>query len=263
MVIHLVCLCQLSFTNLNAGASTLKSTGPCSLFHNFDLTLGKLLCNESSFSNLQVLREVYDGEAVIPASWITGFNVASGVTSFFGAFACTLVSDNYGRRIGLAGGIIFAAGGIVGEITSTTRVAFLMSKMILGFSLGFYLTIGPLYCSELSPVILRGITTAGVNLGIVLGQLLSNAVVKGFGERTDRWAYRAPFAFQFFFVGKQQFFKITCRILKHLSFLNHWSSLCARITLVPRPSRPPRRSPLNPLVTIWICRRGQYQIGGN
>jgi len=50
-------------------------------------------------------------------------------------------------------------------------------------------------------VILRGITTAGVNLGIVIGQLTSNAVIKGFGERTDRWAYRGPFAFQLFFIG--------------------------------------------------------------
>lgn len=48
---------------------------------------------------------------------------------------------------------------------------------------------------------IRGITTAGVNLGIVIGQLLSNAAIKGFGERTDRWAYRGPFAIQFFFVG--------------------------------------------------------------
>ena len=36
--------------------------------------------------------------------------------------------------------------------------------MILGIGLGFYLTVGPLYCSEVSPVVLRGITTAGINL---------------------------------------------------------------------------------------------------
>jgi hypothetical protein len=53
-------------------------------------------------------------------------------------------------------------------------------------------------------VVIRGITTAGVNLGIVIGQLLSNAAIKGFGERTDHWAYRGPFAIQFFFVGTSQ-----------------------------------------------------------
>jgi len=55
---------------------------------------------------------------------------------------------------------------------------------------------------QASPVALRGITTAGINLGIVIGQLLSNAAVKAFGERNDRWAYRAPFALQLLFVGK-------------------------------------------------------------
>jgi hypothetical protein len=55
---------------------------------------------------------------------------------------------------------------------------------------------------QVSPVVLRGITTAGVNLGIVIGQLLSNAAIKGFGDRGDRWAYRGPFAIQFFFVGR-------------------------------------------------------------
>jgi sugar porter (SP) family MFS transporter len=65
--------------------------------------------------------------------------------------------------------------------------------------LGFYLTIAPLACSEIAPVALRGMSTAGVNLGIASGQLLSNALVKGFGEREDRWAYRAPFAIQLFF----------------------------------------------------------------
>ncbi len=54
---------------------------------------------------------------------------------------------------------------------------------------------------KVTPVVLRGISTAGVNLGIALGQLISNSVIKGFGGRTDRWAYRGPFAIQLFFAA--------------------------------------------------------------
>jgi MFS family permease len=54
---------------------------------------------------------------------------------------------------------------------------------------------------QITPVVLRGISTAGVNLGIALGQLISNGVIKGFGGRTDRWAYRGPFAVQLFFAA--------------------------------------------------------------
>ena len=66
--------------------------------------------------------------------------------------------------------------GAFGEIFSTSRGAFLASKLILGWGLGFYLTLGPLVCSEIAPVVLRGISTAGLNLGIAIGQLLSGCL---------------------------------------------------------------------------------------
>jgi len=48
---------------------------------------------------------------------------------------------------------------------------------------------------------LRGIVTGGTNLAICTGQLLSNAVIKAFGERGDPWAFRGPFAIQWLFVA--------------------------------------------------------------
>ncbi|KAK4233172.1 maltose permease [Achaetomium macrosporum] len=142
---------------------------------------------------------IENGDAVLPASWQTAFNCISTVGQFFGGFACSWLADRTGRKAALLAGIALCTGGCIGEILSTARGAFLASKLILGFGLGFYLTIAPLACSELAPLALRGSATAGVNLGVAIGQLLSNAVVKGFGERDDRWAYRAPFAIQLFF----------------------------------------------------------------
>jgi len=144
---------------------------------------------------------VFEGEAVLPAGWQTAFNMVSSVGMFFGGFSCSWMADKVGRKGSLAMGLLLCTGGILGEMFSMTRVAFLMSKLILGLGLGFYLTIGPMACSEIAPVVLRGISTAGINLGIAVGQLLSNAVVKGFGEWTSRWAYAAPFALQLLFVA--------------------------------------------------------------
>jgi MFS family permease len=95
---------------------------------------------------------------------------------------------------------VFVTAGIFGEVFATANAAFLIGKMILGVGLGFYLSIGPLMAAEMAPVSLRGVVTSGTNLGICIGQLLSNAAIKGFGEREDRWAYRAPFALQWLFV---------------------------------------------------------------
>lgn len=143
----------------------------------------------------------YQGQAVIPASWLSGFNSISSVGQFFGGFACSWLSDRIGRKLSLLCGLALVTGGIFGEVFAFSRPGFLIGKMILGFGLGFYLTIGPLYCSEVAPVVLRGIITGGINFAIVIGQLLSNAVIKGFGGRTDNWGYRGPFAIQWLFVA--------------------------------------------------------------
>jgi MFS family permease len=106
---------------------------------------------------------------------------------------------------------LLVSGGVFGEVFSNSNGAFLVSKLILGVGLGFYLTISVLYASEISPVVLRGITTASINFSIVVGQFLSNAAIKGFGTREDTWAYRGPFMIQLVFVG---------RYIYPLTFLN-------------------------------------------
>lgn len=141
----------------------------------------------------------FEGEPVLPAAWQSAFNAISSVGQFGGGFLCSWLADRYGRKLSLLVGILIATGGIFGEMFSTANVAFLISKLILGVGLGFYLTIAPLATSEISPVIFRGIATAGVQFGIGSGQLLSNAAIKAFGEWESRWAYRAPFALQLFF----------------------------------------------------------------
>lgn len=50
----------------------------------------------------------------------------------------------------MALGILFCIGGVAGEMSSTSRPAFLVSKLVLGLALGHFLTIGPTYCSEVS-----------------------------------------------------------------------------------------------------------------
>lgn len=140
------------------------------------------------------------GEAILPAEWQAAFNTIASVGQIFGGFLCSWAADRIGRRYSLICGLIICTGGIAGEIASDNRPAFLASKLVLGFGLGFYLTLAPLACSEIAPVAFRGFATAGVNLGIAVGQLLSNAVVKAFGERTDAWAYKGGFSTQLFFV---------------------------------------------------------------
>ncbi|KIW98279.1 uncharacterized protein Z519_01863 [Cladophialophora bantiana CBS 173.52] len=163
----------------------------------FEMTVNNAIIGVPAFRTYY--GNVFDGERVIPAEWLSAFGVCSYCGLFFGGFICSAVADKYGRKLRLATGIIVATGGIIGEIFSTNRAAFLISKLVLGVGVGFYLTLGPVTCSEFAPTILRGLSTAGVNLGIGVGGLLSNSVTRGFGTRLDRWAFRAPFTIQLLF----------------------------------------------------------------
>lgn len=97
---------------------------------------------------------IYEGKPTIPADWLSAFNMISSVGQFFGGFLCSMAVDRIGRRMGLAVGVLISCGGVFGEMFSTARISFLISKLILGVGLGFYLTIGPLYSSEVCVLLL-------------------------------------------------------------------------------------------------------------
>ncbi|TQV96367.1 hypothetical protein V2A60_003220 [Cordyceps javanica] len=165
----------------------------------FDAQVNGAMIGVESFRRDFGYYRASDQKHILPADWQSAFNTISSVGQFFGGFICAWAADRIGRRPSLFIGLVIATGGILGQIFSATRAAFLISKLILGVGLGFYLTLAPLVSSELSPVVFRGIASAGVQFGLGSGQLIANGAVAGFGEWTSRWAYRAPFAIQLFF----------------------------------------------------------------
>jgi MFS family permease len=89
-----------------------------------------------------------DGQYILPAKWQAAFNNVSSIGQFFGGFICSQVADKIGRKKAIALGVMICTGGIIGQIVTTTKGGFLGAKLVLGFGLGFYLTLGPLCCSE-------------------------------------------------------------------------------------------------------------------
>jgi MFS family permease len=121
----------------------------CTSFHRgYDAQVNGAVLGIPSFRR-DFGKEYKDG-FLVPAPWLSAFNSISSVGQFFGGFLCSTFADRYGRRLALAVGVVISCAGIFGELFSTARAAFLISKLILGVGLGFYLTIGPLYSSEVS-----------------------------------------------------------------------------------------------------------------
>ncbi|KAL4791735.1 hypothetical protein BDV19DRAFT_381338 [Aspergillus venezuelensis] len=142
-----------------------------------------------------------DGEAIVPARWQTAFHTAPSAAAFFSTFLCAWVSDRIGRKWGMFIGLLLVTGGVLGEMFVLILGGFVGVKVLLGCGQGFALTLAPMATSEITPVALRGLATSGVNLGTAIGQLLSSVVIKGFGTRSNNWAFRAPFATQLLFVA--------------------------------------------------------------
>ena len=141
------------------------------------------------------------GDAVLPANWQSAFNAVSAVGGLFGGLAVGWIAE----RIGPKGTVLVAC--CISTIAvflqfftpAHVNAMMLVSKLINGFALGMYVATASGYCSEISPLALRGITTGSINLFICLGQLVCNIVIMAVGQRSDKYGYRIPFAVQWAF----------------------------------------------------------------
>lgn len=140
-----------------------------------------------------------DGETILPARWQAAFNMIATVGGMIGSLLCGPLSFYIGRKSNLALACVISSGAIFLQFFAFHRGVLLAGKLVNGIALGMFLVTACAYCSESSPVAIRGLTTALVNFFVVIGQLLGNCLIKAFGDRSDTFAYRIPFAFQWFF----------------------------------------------------------------
>ncbi|KAG2129320.1 maltose permease [Suillus cothurnatus] len=172
------------------------------LLWGYDSQVGGGLLSVSSFR--RDFGSFIDGQYVLAASWQSAFNSISSIGGMAGAFSLGYISELFGRRGAVAVACFVSIVGILIQfLTPPHKNGMLLAgKLINGFSLGMFVSTAGSYCAEVSPLALRGITTASVNLWINLGQLkrsMSNGVIRGTGNRIDTYAYRLPFALQWIF----------------------------------------------------------------
>lgn len=74
-------------------------------------------------------------------------------------------------------------------------------KVLTGIPLGVFISIAPTYCSEISPLALRGAITAAVNFSIVLGQCLAYVALQQTRYIPGQRSYQTLFAIQWPFAG--------------------------------------------------------------
>ena len=141
----------------------------------------------------------YQGGYLVAAKWQSAFNLGVPVGQVVGSFAVGYPLEKIGRRWTLAVCCAISCVAVAVQFSAQNKPQILVAELVNGVVLGAYPVIAPTYISEVTPVVLRGIGAAFVNLSFVIGQLIASGVLAGTQSRTDRWSYDIPFACQWVF----------------------------------------------------------------
>lgn len=116
------------------------------------------------------------------------------VGCLIGALIAGRIADSLGRKIAISVSALWACVGIVIEISSMTRwFQFAIGRLVTGVSIGALSVVVPMYQSESSPAIIRGILVSTYQLFITLGIWTSYMVDWGTVNQYDNSAsWRIP-----------------------------------------------------------------------
>jgi MFS transporter, SP family, general alpha glucoside:H+ symporter len=92
---------------------------------------------------------------VIPAFWQSLWNAASTIGQVFGAFLIGQFADYTGRRPLLYVAVNLSLASSFALVFAPNLPVLFVSKLLLGFSVGFSTAMPPLYCTENAPAALR------------------------------------------------------------------------------------------------------------
>jgi MFS family permease len=142
---------------------------------------------------------MYDGAYTVKAQWQSAFNLSAPLGAIIGSYAFAYPLDRWGRRLTLGMCSVGSMVSVALQVSGQSKEQLLIAEILNGLFIGGYSVVVPTYISEITPVVLRGVATASINIFQVAGQLICSGVLAGTQNRPDRWSYGIPFACQWFF----------------------------------------------------------------
>ncbi|KAL3455810.1 general substrate transporter [Aspergillus heterothallicus] len=143
----------------------------------------------------------YQGELLIDAKWNALWTAMTSIGMIFGGVVCGTLSDLWGRRAGMLAGSILSIVGVAVQYISQSAGALLAGKIINGFAMGFFLSTGPIYVSEIAPTKIRSALIATTSFFISAGQMTAIGIGNTRYSIMDSSAYKVVFAAQWAFPG--------------------------------------------------------------
>lgn len=157
----------------------------------------------NSFYAFPVFKKAYGvnlggGDYQISAAWQSGLTNGAVVGEILGLFFNGYITERIGYRWTMIGALLAMSLWIFLAFFAFNIEMLLVSQILCGLSWGVFQTLTTTYAAEVMPVALRAYLTSNVNLCWLIGQLISQGVVRGLVNTSNEWAYRIPFALQWF-----------------------------------------------------------------
>ncbi len=134
----------------------------------------------------------------LSAPWQAGLGNASGVGSFFGTLLNGYLVSKFGHIRVIIVSLFALAAFIFIVFFAPSKEALLIGELLCGLPWGIFATAAPAYASEVLPMSLRVYLTSWTNMCFIIGQLIASGILAGLVDNTTQWAYRVPFAIQWF-----------------------------------------------------------------
>lgn len=139
-----------------------------------------------------------DGSYVIPAPWKSALSNGVIVGEILGLYMTGIIQDRFGYRKTILGALVLVICFIFVVFFAQNVQMLLAGEILCGIPWGVFQTLTTAYASEVCPVALRAYLTTYVNLCWVIGGFIASGVLRGLLELPSSWAYRIPFAIQWF-----------------------------------------------------------------
>jgi MFS transporter, SP family, general alpha glucoside:H+ symporter len=139
------------------------------------------------------------GSYVLAASWTSAFTYAPIIGYMLSAIWGGWCVDRFGPRKTLLGATVISLATLLMEVLGESAAVIFVGDILTGLLTGSFPVLGPAYISEILPVCLRGIGLSCNNLAQVLGSLIGIGILRGTENRSDKWAYKAPFITEYAF----------------------------------------------------------------
>lgn len=143
----------------------------------------------------------FEGQYVLDSKWQSAITGGPYGSLVLGCLFASAVVSYTGRKYLIWAAVSITMAFIAIEFVATSIEVFFVGKFLNSFCLGVIQTVGTTYVAELTPLALRGLSTATINLSFCIGPFVCYLISNTTSTREDRWAYRAIFCSQWAFAG--------------------------------------------------------------